>query len=114
MAAAKIAALVSCAMLILVAAVQAQSRDLQATSSIGNYQLAYNRSVVGGDPLGNLPLDDPRLQRTVQGLAPQTGESLLPVNACCINWVCIDAIPMALPWLRPAGVQADNSCHWGC
>ena len=57
--------------LACVVAAQAQTRNLQAVSATGNFQLAYNRSVVGGDPLGNLPLDDPRLQRTVTGLAPE-------------------------------------------
>lgn len=38
---------------------------------ISNLQVPYNRSVVGGDPLGQLSLNDSRLQRTVQGLAPE-------------------------------------------
>ena len=56
---------------VCMAVVRAQTRDLQATSTTGNYQLGYDRSVIGGDPLGNLPLDDPRLQRTVQGNGPE-------------------------------------------
>jgi len=49
----------------------AWTRDLQATNIISNTQVPYNRTVMGGDPLGQLPLDDSRLQRTVQGLAPK-------------------------------------------
>jgi hypothetical protein len=49
----------------------AWTRDLQATNIISNTQVPYNRTVMGGDPLGQLPLDDSRLQRTVQGLAPE-------------------------------------------
>ena len=65
-------ALFCCALLFAcIALVSGQTRDLQAVSAVGNFQLAYNRSVTGGDPLGNLPLDDPRLQRTVTGFAPE-------------------------------------------
>ena len=49
----------------------AWTRDLQATNVISNLQVPYNRSIVGGDPLGQLSLNDSRLQRTVQGLAPE-------------------------------------------
>lgn len=50
---------------------QAWTRDLQATSYILNAEVSYNRSLVGGDPLGQLSLNDPRLQRTVQGFEPE-------------------------------------------
>ena len=56
---------------LLAYGVQAQTRGLQATSAVGNYSVPYSRSVTGSDPLGNLPLDDPRLQRTVQGFTPE-------------------------------------------
>ncbi len=49
----------------------AWTRDLQATNVISNLQVPYNRTIVGGDPLGQLSLNDSRLQRTVQGLAPE-------------------------------------------
>ena len=62
-----------CAVLLVLCGplVQASSRDLQATNIISNLQVPYNVSVVGGDPLGQLPLTDSRLQRTVTGLAPE-------------------------------------------
>ena len=104
MAAAKTIVLLYYVMLVLSVTVQAQSRDLQATSSVGNYQLAYDRSVVGGDSLGNLPLDDPRLQRTVQGLAPEQVHHLAAVQClllAVVDLFCTDANPMALLFVTP-------------
>ena len=65
-------ALVLACLSVATLGVQAQQRELQATSVVGQFQsLAYNPSVTGSDPLGNLPLNDSRLQRTVTGLAPE-------------------------------------------
>ena len=47
------------------------TRELQATNVITHISIPYNRTLVGGDPLGQLSLSDPRLQRTVEGLTPE-------------------------------------------
>ena len=52
--------------------VEAQKRELQATSVVGQFQsIGFNPSIAGSDPLGNLPLNDSRLQRVVTGFAPE-------------------------------------------
>lgn len=51
--------------------VLANNRGLQSVSVIEHISIPYNRSISGGDPLGQLSLTDPRLQRTVTGLTPE-------------------------------------------
>ena len=59
-------ALTSCCVSVL-----ANNRELQSVSVIEHISIPYNRSISGGDPLGQLSLTDPRLQRTVTGLTPE-------------------------------------------
>ena len=49
----------------------AQTRDLTAVDHIDHLTRPYNASRSGTDPLGNLALNDSRLQKTVTGLSPE-------------------------------------------
>ena len=59
-------ALTSCCVSVI-----ASNRELQSVSLTEHVSIPYNRSISGGDPLGQLSLTDPRLQRTVTGLTPE-------------------------------------------
>lgn len=61
------------------------TRELQATDVITHISIPYNRTLVGGDPLGQLSLTDPRLQRTVEGLTPEQVSTLrlVPKSPTC-------------------------------
>lgn len=50
--------------------VSAQTRDLQAVSTISQTSISWNRSVTGGDPLAKLQFNDSRLANTAGGLDP--------------------------------------------
>lgn len=51
--------------------VHASTRDLLATNIIEDVSIPYNAAIVGTDPLNQLSFSDPRVQRTVSGLAPE-------------------------------------------
>ncbi|KAL0044152.1 hypothetical protein WJX82_001035 [Trebouxia sp. C0006] len=51
--------------------VDASNRDLSATNIIEDISIPYNAATVGTDPLNQLSFSDPRVQRTVSGLAPE-------------------------------------------
>ena len=51
--------------------VDASNRDLSATNIIEDLSIPYNAATVGTDPLNQLSFSDPRVQRTVSGLAPE-------------------------------------------
>ena len=51
--------------------VHASNRDLLATNIIEDISVPYNAAIVGTDPLNQLSFSDPRVQRTVSGLAPE-------------------------------------------
>ncbi|DBA96972.1 TPA: hypothetical protein ACH3X1_001296 [Trebouxia sp. C0004] len=51
--------------------VHASTRDLLATNIIEDISVPYNAAIVGTDPLNQLSFSDPRVQRTVSGLAPE-------------------------------------------
>ena len=108
-----------CAVLLVLCGplVQAWTRDLQATNVISNVQVPYNVSVVGGDPLGQLPLTDPRLQRTVTGLAPEQARRKRDTHARKLQTAGCGAFPMAVAkiafaeqarWLH---LNQSSHCH---
>ncbi len=61
--------------------VSAQTRDLQAVSTISQTSISWNRSVTGGDPLAKLQFNDSRLANTAGGLDPSQ-VSDLAVRTC--------------------------------
>lgn len=77
--------------------VSAQTRDLQAVSTISQTSISWNRSVTGGDPLAKLQFNDSRLANTAGGLDPSQ-VSDLAVRTCvrvprcqsCLNhYICL-------------------------
>lgn len=66
------AMLVSGLLLVLLCSscVSAQTRDLQAVSTVSQTSISWNRSVTGGDPLAKLQFNDSRLANTAGGLDP--------------------------------------------
>jgi len=59
----------------------ASTRDLLATNIIEDISIPYNAAIVGTDPLNQLSFSDPRVQRTVCGLAPEQVRKRL--QKCC-------------------------------
>ena len=59
----------------------AATRELLATSIIEDISVPYNAAIVGSDPLNQLSFSDPRVQRTVSGLAPEQVRQRR--QACC-------------------------------
>lgn len=57
--------------LLCAGVVDASTRVLLATNVIEDVSVPYNAAIVGTDPLNQLSFSDPRVQRTVSGLAPE-------------------------------------------
>lgn len=87
--------------------VSAQTRDLQAVSTISQTSISWNRSVTGGDPLAKLQFNDSRLANTAGGLDPSqihltyTG----PTNVT-VSWATGEGIVTASPVSAYAAEEA--------
>ena len=72
-------------------AATASNRDLLATNIIEDISIPYNAAITGTDPLNQLSMSDPRVLRTVSGLAPEQVDTVklhALIKPDCCAWCC--------------------------
>ena len=85
--------------------VSAQTRGLQAVSTISQTSISWNRSVTGADPLAKLQFNDSRLANTAGGLDPSQ------VFASAVSFgVCVPHRQPCLLIIYAVHQKMRNSC----